>query len=108
MDVSDGLKDFYGDSWRDLVAQGELGRLRFILKQAEKDIEEDISEFMRLRKNSLENDKKTFIYRDKEYKITKSVKDKFIKRQRSILLQKENPYTLTDTQNLIHGFIKHY
>ena len=88
MDVSDGLKDFYGDSWRDLVAQGELGRLRFILKQAEKDIEEDISEFMRLRKNSLENDKKTFIYRDKEYKITKSVKDKFIKRQRTILLEK--------------------
>lgn len=89
MDVSKGLKDFYGDNWRDLIAQGELGRLRIILRQAEKDIEEDIAEFMRLRKEALDSDLRTFIYKEKEYKITKNVKDNFIKRHRTVLLEKK-------------------
>ncbi len=79
MSLSKSLSDFYDDSWKNLVASGELGRLRDVADHAAKDVEDSKKQFLAVRKAALEKGHKTFRYKDKEYKITKNVKDSVLK-----------------------------
>lgn len=79
MSLTKSLSEFYDDSWKNLVASGELGRLREILKLADADVKSAKNEFLDLRKDALSKSHKTFTFREKEYKITKNVKDNMLK-----------------------------
>ena len=83
MSISDSLSDYYGDDWKNIVVSGELGRLKEIIQSAKKDIDERVKEFLEIRKQALSEGSRTFIYRDREYKITKNVKDNYINYQRT-------------------------
>jgi len=42
------LKDYYGSDWQNLVASGELGRLKTIFSLAKKDNDQLIKDFFKL------------------------------------------------------------
>lgn len=73
------LKDYYGSDWQNLVASGELGRLKTIFSLAKKDNDQLIEDFFKLKKEAIEQGNNKFTLNDKEYDLTKETEDRFLK-----------------------------
>ena len=87
MSLVRSLSEHYGDNWVTIVASGELNLLRRIVEEAKKDVKERKDEFLALRSDALSKGDKTFFFRDKEYKITKNVKDNMLKYFKTRMLE---------------------
>ena len=57
------------EMWKDLVLKGEMLVIKTITKQAKKELEERIANFLIARKQAILNEESTFIFRDREFTI---------------------------------------
>ena len=73
------LKNYYGLDWQNLVASGELGRLKAIFLNAKKDNEEFINDFYTNKKDAISLGKTSFVYKDKEYDLSEETEKKFLR-----------------------------
>lgn len=82
------LKNYYGLDWQNLVASGELGRLKSIFKQANKDNDQFIKSFLDLRIESIASKKDSFTLKDKTYDTSEPTEKRFLRYHKKKGLEK--------------------
>ena len=73
------FKNYYGLDWQNLVASGELGRLKSIFLNAKTENDEFIEEFFNAKKLALSAGNKTFTLKEKEYDLSEKTEQRFVK-----------------------------